>query len=323
MNLPVIFSKALTAAKSAFGKGWVFASKHAPEIMIGTGIAGFGATVWQTVKATNKTNDIFADKERRIELCNKQLDEANEFGDSKYNIEDYDEDVRFINRHAKWRIVKAWTPVATLGAGSVIFVLGGYKILNGRYVATAAAYKILEAEYGRYRENAIDKYGEEADRELLYGVKAEQLEAARKERDDNDRTAKENKKKIRKKKPATAYSEIHSKIFDPHSERWQRYWTAELVMDFLGLTVKKLQDRLDLTGHLFENEINDALGLPRTPEGQVCGYIRTKENPFPKVDIGLEEMPESEVRRILGTYRNEDIYVKLHYNGMKLIYNMI
>lgn len=316
--------KALSAVKHACGTGWIFAKKHAPELMIGTGVAGFGATIWQTVKATNKTNDIFADKERRIGLCNKQLDEANEFGDSKYNIEDYDEDVHFINRHAKWRIVKAWTPVATLGAGSVIFVLGGYKILNGRYVATAAAYKILEAEYGRYRENAIDKYGEEADKELLYGIKAERLEAARQEQDRNKQTEAENKKhKLRRKKPETAYSEINSRIFDAHSERWQRYWTSDLVMDFLNTAVRQLQDKLDLTGHLFGNEINDKLGLPRTPEGQVCGYLRTKENPFPKVDIGLDDLPESEIRRILGTTRNEDIYVPLHYKGMRLIYNQI
>ena len=318
MNLPVIFTKIASGVKGVCGNGLLLARKHAPAIMIGTGIAGFGATIWQTVKATNKTNDIIDERDQ------KEMKYAELLNYAGYTDEDYAEDCRSLKRKTRAKIIKTWLPVGTLAGGSVIFILGGYKIINGRYVATMAAYKVLESEYERYRENAVERFGADVDYQLANDIKAEKLEAALAERAENDKIAEENKKhKLFKKAPKTAYQEIHSKIFDAHSDRWQRYWTPQLVLEFLKLKQRELNDKLILNGHLFENEANDALGLPRTSEGQVCGLIRNKEHPNTVFSLGIDEMPEEELRRILSTQRNEDIYVHVHYNTTDLIYNLI
>lgn len=314
MNLPVIFSKLAGLAKSACGSGLLIVKKHAPEIMIGTGIAGFGLTVYETVKATNKTNDILEEKETR---------EA-QYRDFFTEEKDLAHECKALARRTRFRLLKTWMPVATTGAGSVIFILGGYRILNGRLVATAAAYKMLEAQFDRYRENAIEQYGEEADWNLANGIKAERIDAAKAEAAENRQIIEANKdKKLRKAKPKTAYHELSSRLLDPHSDHWQRYWTPDLFLEWVKQKQREANDKLILNGHLFENELNDAFGIPRTPEGQVLGWIRDKEHPYSKVSVGIDEMPEEELRRILSTHRNEDLYMWLHYNSMGIIYDMI
>ena len=325
MNLPVIFSKIGPALKGAAGSGALLAKKYAPEIMIGAGIAGFGATIAATVKATNKTNEIIETKAetiRHIEMVREGFDEG------EYTDKDYEKDRREAMRRARWGIVRAWTPVATLGGASVISVLGGYRILNGRYVATAAAYKVLENGFERYRGNVVEKFGKDTDWEMMHGYKAEELEAAQKEQEENRAIDAENRhKKFRKKRKKTAYSDIYSFVFDENSSRWQRSWNADQVLHFLRTVENEMNDLVMLRGYAFVNEANDRLGKEWTPEGQVTGWLRPPYNgtkPMKKiVDFGLDDMPEEELRKILGTYYNCDIRVPIRIEPDGLIYNMI
>lgn len=321
MNLPMIFSKALQFGKGAAGTGLLIAKKHAPELMIGTGILGFGATIYETVKATNKTNDILEEKEAVVTTIEAMREECN---DHEYTDNSYRRDLQEANRRAKWGIVRAWAPVATLGGASVISILGGYKILNGRYVATAAAYKVLENGFERYRGNVIEKFGKDTDWQMLHDIKAEELMKAREEQGRNkDIDADNKRRKVAKKRKQTAYADIYNNIFDEYSDRWQRYWNAEQVLHYLKTKQNELNDMLRIRKHVFVNEVNDALGFERTPEGQVTGWILTRGNPNSHISLGIDEMPESELREILGTHRNEDIRVKIRLNPDGLIYNLI
>lgn len=320
MNLPVIISKALNTAKGLAGNGLLLAKKHAPEIMIGTGIIGFGATVVETVKATNKTNDILNNRDKKIQIYDKELRE----NPDGYSEKNYAEDVEAANRQAKWSVAKAWAPVVTFGGASVVSILGGYRILNGRYVATAAAYKVLENRFDRYRGNVLERFGKDVDWQMANDVKAEDLEKAQQEREENRKIDEENKgKKLIKKRKKTAYQDVYQCIFDEYSDRWQRYWTPELTLEFLKQVQREMNDLLRIRKHLFVNEVYDRLGLERTAEGAVTGWILTRNNPNSFVSLGIDDMPAEELRQILGTRRNEDIRVKIRLNPDGLIYQMI
>ena len=321
MNLPVIFSKAFQVTKGFAGNGVLLAKKHAPELMIGAGILGFGATIYETVKATNKTNDILDEKEATVATIEAMRDECCE---AEYPERYYEQDMKETNRRARWGLVRAWAPVGTLGAASVISILGGYRVLNGRYVATAAAYKVLENGFDRYRGNVVERFGKDMDYQLLHDIKAEELEKARKEQSENKEIEADNKRrKVLKKHKKTAYDEGYNGIYDEYSDRWQRYWNAEQVLHYLKTKQNELNDKLKIRKHLFVNEVYDALGLERTPQGQVTGWIITRDNPNSQVKLGIDEMPEDELRQILSTHRNEDIRVKIRLNPDGLIYNLI
>ena len=207
---------------------------------------------------------------------------------------------------------------------SKYFCRNGYRIINGRYVATAAAYKVLENGFGRYRGNVVERFGKETDWELANDIKAETLEKAMAEREENRKIKEENKgKKIGRKRPKTAYQDIYCCIFDDYSDRWQRYWNAEQVLQYLKTKQNELNDMLRIRKHVFVNEVYDKLGLERTAAGAVNGWILTRTNPDSHISLGIDEMPADELRAILSTHRNDDIRVKIRLNPDGLIYNLI
>ena len=319
MNLPVILTKTANIAKNLCGNGLLIAKKHAPELLIGGGLVGFGLTIFETVKATNKTNEILEEKNRRSSVYAEALDYP-----IGYGPDEYENDISDLNRRTKIAIIKAWLPVGTLAVASGASILCGYKIINGRYVATAAAYKGLENFIGRYRGNVTERFGKDVDWELANDVKADTLEKAMKEREENRKIDEENKgKKIGKKRHKTAYQDIYCGIFDNYSDRWQRYWTAEQVLEYLKFKQNQLNDMLRVRKHVFVNEVYDMLGLERTTAGAVNGWILTRTNPDSHISLGIDEMPADELRAILSTHRNDDIRVKIRLNPDGLIYNMI
>lgn len=313
MNLGWI--KGITdTAKGAAKTGLIVVKAHAPEILVGTGVVGFCVTVYEACVATNKAHDIL-DRKAEAETA---------LADPHIAPVIREQNLKTLNTVTRNALIKAYLPVGTTGLASVILVLSGFKILNGRFIGVAAAYKSLEAGMNRYRGNVIDEFGEEVDYRMLHGIKKEDEEAALKEREDNKDIQTDNKKKlIGKKAPKTRYQHIYDKLFDEYSDRWKRYWNAEMMLDYLRQKENEMNDRLQINKHLFLNEVYDALGLERTSEGQVVGWILTKNNPNSKVSFGLKEMPESVLRDILSVTRNEDLRVWLHFNPDGIIYRMI
>jgi hypothetical protein len=315
----MIFSKVGSAAKTALGGSGLFLKAHAPEIMIGGGVTGFVLTVISACKATDKAHDILEAKEEALNDNDYAF-----FQENSISEKDHEDSIRQINRNTRWALIKAYTPTATGLAVSVILVLGGYKLINGRLVKTAAAYKILEDGFGRYRENVRDIYGEEADREMLHRVRPERLAAAQEEREKNREIDSDKKRGIKnKEKKGTAYQEIYSAVFDQYSDRWRRSWMPEQVWEYLKQKEREANDMLRIRKHIFLNEVYDLLGLERTEEGALVGWILTKNNPESKVDFGMDLIPESRKREFLTAQCNEDIWLRLHFNPDGLIYNMI
>lgn len=317
MNAALIFSKIGGAVTKAASGSSLFLKAHAPEILVGSGVTGFVLTIVGACKATSKAHDILEERDEIIELY-ENPDEC------ELSEEGREEAIRLIRRQAKKRLIRAYLPVATGAVVSVILVLGGYKMINGRLVKTAAAYKLLEDGFGRYRENVRDEFGEETDWRMLNNVKPEKLAAANAEREANrDIEADRKRKKKQHDKRHDAHQEIYSQIFDQYSDRWRRSWTPDQVFSWLRGKQREANDMLRIRKHIFLNEVYDLLGLDRTEAGAVVGWILTKNNQDSFVDFGLDNIPEDVLRQILSAERNEDISIRLHFNPDGLIYNMI
>lgn len=320
MNAPLIFSRIGLVAKQAAGAGVMMARKHAPELMIGAGIAGFIATIAETVKATNKTNDILEHKDNWMD----RIEDERKNDSPEYSLADYKADISAVNRQTKWDLVKTWTPVGTTALASVALVLGGYRILNGRYVATAAAYKMLEASTERYRSNVIREFGKDVDWRMAHSIKAEELEEERKKQD-------ELREKSKSRIPRTQYSkDINNQIFDAHSsDRWKRYWIPSQVLDFVRQVESEIQNMVNERGFAFLNDAYDRLGMPLTSQGAIVGWIKTPGNRHLEkgtlVSLGFanDETPEEEIRRILSSKSNDDLYVWITPNCDGVIYQKI
>lgn len=323
MNVGLIFSKAGNVLKRTAGTSILFAKKHVPEIMIGSGIAGFIVTVVQTVNATNKTNEVLERKEYRME----RIEDSMKNDAPEYTEADYNADIAAVNRQTKWELFKTWVPVGTTGIASVVLVLGGYRILNGRYVATAAAYKMLEASTERYRNNVIEEFGKDVDWRMAHSIKAEELEEERKKQEEQ----REKQKKKSKIIPKTQYSKgINNQIFDCNSsDKWKRFWLPTQAIDFVRQVENQLQDKVDLEGCAMLNDGYDMLGMPRTTQGAVVGWVKTPRNKHnekgTRVSLGFanDETPEEEIRRILSSPSNPETYIWITPNCDGVVYQLI
>lgn len=313
MNLPVIFSKVAAAVKGIGGKALVIGKKHAPEICFGLGVAGFVGTVAGTVKATNETREILDDKDTFTDLCDECLRRESE----NYTQENWRNDMKHIKKKTRRRLFKAWWPVGTLGAGSIISFFSGFRILNGRYLGAAAAYKTLEAGYERYRQKVIERFGAEVDKELM-DIEASDVEKMLKAEEEQQKAEDEKGKKKKKNPKLEQGSDIV--IFDERAEHWRRYWTPDMVLDYLSIKENECEDKRKINGHIFENEVRDILGIKRTKEGAVLGWI---DKP---VDFGLfngSEMATKRCRNILSMERNGDIHIPIRLEPEGIIFDRI
>ena len=317
MNLTTILKTLGNGLRHVGGNALLVAKKNGPALAIAGGIGGFVLTIVETVKATNRTNELLETKEEKIQRFNNVYQENPE--DPKYTMIDLADDVKTVTTQTKWALVRTWLPVATTGTVSIILVLTGYKILNGRYVATAAAYKALENGFERYRENVISEFGKDTDWRMANSVKADEVEQDREER----RKAKLESGDKPKKKTMTRYQrESATAVFDNVSCRWRNSWTPDQVWEYLKIVESQMNDQLQYRKHLFLNEVYDRLDLPRTEEGQVLGWIVTREHPT-HVSFGLDEMPDDAVRDFMSETINENIWIRLHFNVDGMILHMI
>lgn len=324
MNLPVIFNNIARTAKAYAGTGVVLAKKHAPELMVASGIAGFVVTIIETVKATNKTNDILEIRERDLHDT-VIVDDGSGAMDSVYGERPLsDEEKRLIKRDARVALFKTWFPVVTTAGLSVILILKGYKIINGRYVATVAAYKTLEASYERYRENVVNEFGKDTDWRMANSISQERLEGIGQERLANDQIAEENKGKKKKDQKPYRQKYLHDRecLFDENSVNWKRWWTPRQFLDYIVQKQRECQDLFDLQGFLFKNDVLEKYGLPKTADGQVVGWIK-RRGKTTTISVGYDEMPEEEIRRILSIPNNSDLRFWLNMNTDGVIYSLI
>lgn len=322
LNLNSVIKSAGNTARGIAGNAGLIVKAHAPEILVSAGLIGFGGTIWSACKATSKAHDILAEKEESMAELNDQL-----LRNDGYTPSMAARDEKAIQKQARNGLIRAYAPTVSMGIGSAALVLCGFGILNGRYVGVTMAYKTLESGYNHYRSNVIEEFGEDVDHRMLYSIKKEEMEAALREREDNRESKAEKGKRFGKRtKPATRYRDIYTNIFDNYSDRWKRYWTPEMVLDYLKQKEREFNDKLEINGSLFVNEINDALGFERTAEGAVTGWIKRKGLNRPgkkRVSIGLDEMPQEELREILACNRNEDIRVKIRMNPDGIIYDLV
>lgn len=88
-----------------------------------------------------------------------------------YTEEDKTKDLTIVYTKTAVNILKLYAPSLILGAVSIGCIVSGQKILKKRNIAIGAAYITLKEGFDKYRDNVKEKYGEEVDKELRFGIK--------------------------------------------------------------------------------------------------------------------------------------------------------
>lgn len=248
--MPIKLPPAMTRAA---GRA-VLKIKHvSPEILIGVGVTGVVATVIMAAKATLKAPEIIEAHEEEMLEVKEQTG-----GDQQA--------LATVYAKTGIRLVKLYAPTVLVGVVSIASILGSHKILRARNVALASAYKALEIAYDKYRARVIEIVGEEQEEAIRLTMPSNEVE----DPDNPEKKALE----------ATFDPNIvspYARFFDETCKSWSK--SPEDNLFFLSCHQNHLNDKLKSRGHVFLNEVYDAIGIPRTTAGQVVGWFYDPENP--------------------------------------------
>lgn len=291
--------------------------KNSPKILMGVGIAGSVVSTVLACKATLKIKDILDEKNETVEQIHNYVEDET----VDYNEEDKKKDLTILYAQTGVKLAKLYLPSIALGALSIASIVSGYKILNKRNVALAAAYTVVDKGFKNYRKNVVERFGEEVDRELRHNIKAKQIEEKYIDKDGNEKTRKKKVYEIAEdKKPGEGISE-YAKFFDEWNTD-EHSKDPEYNLMFLRKQQDYANEVLKHQGYLFLNEVYDMLGIPRTQAGQVVGWIYDENNPTGDnyVDFGIYDLHDQQKRDFVnGLERN----ILLDFNVDGVIYDKI
>ena len=269
--------------------------KHSPEILLGVGVVGVVATTVTACKATMKLNDILDECVETREKI-KEVAENPKY-DDKYSEEDAQKDLTINYVQTGVKIVKLYAPSVALGVFSVGCLLGSHNVMQKRNAALSAAYLTVDKSFKEYKQRVIDRVGEEVEKEIRYGIKAEEIETTIQNEDGTETTVKETIKTM----DPNLYSD-YARFFDEASPYWQSDPEYNLV--FLKAQQQYANDLLRAKGRLFLNDVYDMLGIEKTKAGQIVGWVYDPENPNGDnfVDFGIYDMSKERVRAFVNGY---------------------
>ena len=269
--------------------------KHSPEILMGVGVAGVITTTVMACRATMKLDDILVEAAETREKI-KEVAENPAYED-KYTEEDAKKDLVINYTQTAVKVAKLYAPAVAVGVISVGCLLGSHDILRKRNAALSAAYLTVDKSFKEYKQRVIDRVGEEVEKEIRYGIKAEEIIETVTDEEGNKTTVTETVKTMN----PTLYSD-YARFFDEASPCWQN--DPEYNLMFLRAQQQYANDLLRAKGRLFLNDVYEMLGIEKTKAGQIVGWVYDRENPNGDnfVDFGIYDMSKERVRAFVNGY---------------------
>ena len=273
--------------------------KHAPFVLFTVGVVGVIGTVVLASRATLKLDEV-------LDETNRDLDRIRNAEREDYTDQDRLRDKATVYATAAGRLVRLYGPAAGVAVVSISALTGSHVILTRRNSALAAAYAVLDRGWREYRSRVVNEFGADKDRELRYNL---QERTIIEETEEGPITT-----KVKDVVPAVA--SIYARFFDKSSPNWNPRNNYNQV--FIQCQQNWLNNLLQARGHVFLNEAYDALGIPRSKEGQIVGWLKEGGDDF--VDFGVFEGDINEgVRFVMG--HNDTVLLDFNVDGV--IYDKI
>ena len=274
--------------------------RYSPEILLGAGIvAGVAGTVL-ACKSTLKASYILDDHRKKMD----EIKEAAETCPEVYSDADRKKDTAVVYVDTFKRFIKLyWKPIV-LEVAAIGCVLTSYGIMRHRNLVLTLACSEALSDFNKYRDRVKAKYGEEADRELLADSSKAVVET-------------DEKGEVKSVDTKDILCSPYAKFFDSSCPNWEN--SPEYNYTFLVGIQNRFNERLRAKGHVFLNEVYDALGLPRTAAGAVVGWIYNGEGDN-RIDFDLDNANSEATRRFVNGLEN--VYL-LDFNVDGVIYDKI
>lgn len=290
--------------------------KNSPGMLIGAGVFGVVASTVMACKATTKLDCILEESKEKIDAIHKGAEDGH-INNVSYSEEDSKKDLAIVYTQTGLEVAKLYAPAVAVGVVSLGCILMSHRILTKRNIALAAAYETTRNMFKDYRDRVVERFGKEIDHQLRFNIKPQEIETV-----VVDENGVENKvvEKINVvDKNLSDYSD-YAKFFDVGNPYWQK--DAEYNLMFLKAQQRYANDKLQIQGYLFLNEVYEMLGIPKTQAGQQVGWIYDKECPNGDnyVDFGIYDYHKPAARDFVNGFERT---ILLDFNVDGYILNLI
>lgn len=264
--------------------------KHSPEILVVTGVVGTVASAVMACKATTKVNFVLEETKAKVDVIHEGVEngevkgylENGEVGMVPYSAEDSKKDLAIVYAQTGLQLAKLYAPAVLLGAASITSILVGHNILHKRSLALAAAYTAVDTGFKQYRGRVVERFGDKIDKELLYNIKAKEIEETVVNEDGTETTI---KKTVEVADRNALELSPYTFCFDETARGWNR--DADRNKFFLARQQDYANERLQANGVVFLNEVLDMVGIDRVPMGQRIGWCLKDPNSDGYIDFGV------------------------------------
>lgn len=280
----------LVKALKRFGRG---IRRNSSEIMLITGAVGTVAATVTAVIQTRKIDYAFDDARDEINYAEEKLEEE------AITPEEANKIVKKARIHEGLAIMKLYAgPVILEGVGLGL-IFASHAKLRKENTALSAALATVSGAFLRYRERVRERYGEDAEREIKYGIKHAEVETE--ETDEKGRT-----KKV--KKDVTYVDDLpgdYSRFFDSSSRRYD-FTDNQFNISYLNSRQNYWNDVLRINGYVTLNEVYRDLDIPVIPDGIVLGWMYSKDPEMqigkPYIDFGIYNINRAKNRDFVNGY---------------------
>lgn len=263
MQVPALVAK--NAARSL-----VIAKRESPHIFFGLGIVGTVVSTVLACKATLKLEEVVDGTKMDLDKV-KALRVSGELSTER----EYNEALGRVYAKSMQRLVKLYGPSVVLGAVSIGSLTGAHVQMSRRNAAVTAAFAAISKSFDQYRAEVAAEIGEDRERELHAGITTEKVKG-------------EDGKTKLAKVADPSQTHLYRRFFDDSNINWQK--DSESNRTFLTVQQTYLNHRLHAYGHVFLNEVYDALGLERSKAGAMVGWVIDGPNSDNFIDFGLFEV---------------------------------
>lgn len=255
----------------AVGRKILEVKKQSPHIFFGAGVVGVVGAGVLACKATLKLETKFDKIKNEVEDV-KGLHDSPRAEVNGYTDQDYYRDLGIVYLRGAVDLGRLYGPAIAVGAVSIAALTGSHIQLTRRNTALTVTLAAVSKAYEEYRNLVREELGAEKELEFFRGIRKEVIEVDGKE--------------VLVDAQTQGVISPYARYFTSDCPNWVP--DQEINRLFLISQEEYANYRLQARGHLFLNEIYDALGMEHSSPGSVVGWLWQGEGDN-YVSFGLHE----------------------------------
>jgi hypothetical protein len=274
-----------------------------PHIFFAAGVVGIVASTVLACRATlklEKTLDEIKEDFTSVRTLSK-IDGSEttlkDNGFDTYPDKAIAKDTVYIYGKAAGKIATLYGPAAILGSASIGLLTGSHVQLTRRNAALTFTLAAVSKAYEAYRERVQEEVGTDRELELFRDIHEEIVEM-------------DGHKQKSLMSGGTQHSP-YARVFDEYCINWCK--NPEMNRNFLHCQQNYFNQQLKARGHVFLNEVYDAIGLERSQAGQLVGWV-TDGNGDGYIDFGMFD--GSEKSRLFVNGYEPSIWLDFNVDGV-------